>query len=50
MENNNFYEKLKEYLKNTPKEKILEDWSKSKESDKIGITVEEFLKYNIKII
>ena len=39
----NFYEKLVEYFKNTPREKILEDWNKTAECDNIGPTVEEFL-------
>lgn len=36
-------EKLKEYFNNTPKEKVLEDWEKSKEWDDVGITVDEFI-------
>ena len=28
---------------NTPKEKVLEDWEKSKEWDDVGITVDEFI-------
>ena len=43
MENNNFYEALKHYFNTTPKDKVLEDWDKSSEYDKIGVTVEEFL-------
>ena len=39
----NFYEKLVEYFKNTPREKVLEDWNKTAECDNIGPTVEEFL-------
>jgi hypothetical protein len=42
----NFYEELKKYFENTPRGKILEDWAKSAESDKIGPTVEDFLKEN----
>lgn len=37
-------EKLKEYFDNTPREKVLEDWDKSKEWDKIGTTVDQFIK------
>lgn len=37
-------EKLKEYLENTPEERILSDWDKSKEFDSIGITIDEFIK------
>jgi hypothetical protein len=40
----NFYEKLKEHFENTPREKILEDWNKSADLDKVGPTVDEFLK------
>lgn len=45
MENNNqnFLEELKEYFRTTSKEKILEDWNKSQEYDKVGPTVEEFI-------
>jgi hypothetical protein len=39
----NFYEKLVEYFKNTPREKVLEDWNKTAEFDNIGLTMEEFL-------
>jgi hypothetical protein len=37
-------EKLKEYFKNNTKEKILEDWEKSKKYDEIGITADDFFK------
>ena len=40
----NFVEKLKKYFEETPREKVLEDWEKTKEWDNVGITVEEFLK------
>jgi len=40
-----FLEDLKEYFKTTPKEKILEAWEESKEFDKVGPTVDEFLSY-----
>ena len=39
-----FVEKLKKYFEETPREKVLEDWEKSKEWDNVGITVEEFLQ------
>jgi hypothetical protein len=42
-QSNNFYEELKHYFETTPREKVLEDWNKSVEFDKIGPTVEEFL-------
>jgi hypothetical protein len=40
---NNFYEKLKQYFEETPREKVLEDWAKSAEYDKVGPTVDDFL-------
>jgi hypothetical protein len=33
----NFYEKLKDYFENTPREKVLEDWNKSAEFDNVSI-------------
>jgi hypothetical protein len=39
----NFYEKLKQYFEETPREKILEDWAKSAEFDNVGPTVDDFL-------
>jgi hypothetical protein len=38
-----FSEKLKQYFEETPREKILEDWAKSAEYDKVGPTVDDFL-------
>jgi len=40
----NFFEELKKYFEATPQDKVLEDWAKSEEFDKIGPTVEEFLR------
>lgn len=40
----NFVEKLKKYFEETPREKVLEDWEKTKECDNDDITVEDFLK------
>jgi hypothetical protein len=37
-------DKMEEYFKNTPKEKIQDDWKKSEQYDKVGITVNEFMK------
>lgn len=37
-------ESLQEYLKNTSKEKVLEDWNEFKHLDDEGITVKEFLE------
>lgn len=42
----NFVDDLEKYFNETPKEKILEDWAKTKEWDNIGITVIEFNKIN----
>ena len=44
---NNFFEELKKYFEVTPREKVLEDWAKSAEFDKVGPTVEEFLHNTI---
>jgi hypothetical protein len=38
-----FFEKLVQYLEQTPKDQILKDWEDTKEFDEIGPTVEEFL-------
>jgi hypothetical protein len=40
----NFYEKLKEYFENTPREKVLEDWNKSAHLNNVGPTVDEFIE------
>ncbi len=42
---NNFLEELKHYFATTPKEKIMEDWAKSAEFNKVGPTIDEFLQY-----
>ena len=44
MENKTIHESLQEYLKNTPKEKVLKDWNEFQHLDEEGITVEEFLE------
>lgn len=38
------HESLQEYFKNTPKEKVLEDWNEFQHLDNEGITVKEFLE------
>jgi hypothetical protein len=43
MATNNFFEELKKYFENTPREQVLEDWGKSLEFDNVGPTVEDFL-------
>jgi hypothetical protein len=40
----NFYEKLKEYFRTITREKVLEDWNKSAEFDKVGCTIDEFIE------
>lgn len=40
----NFYKQLKKYFETTPKEKVLEDWYKSQEFDKIGPIAEKVIK------
>lgn len=42
---NDFSKKLKEYLEQTPKEKVLEEWTKFEEYDNIGPTVKEFTSH-----
>lgn len=42
---NNFFEDLKKYFEVTPQNEILENWAKSAEFDKIGPTVDEFLRH-----
>ena len=42
MKNKTIYESLQEYLKNTTKEKVIEDWKEFQHLDKEGITVKEF--------
>jgi len=39
-------DKLKEYFKNTPRDKVLEDCNKSKDFDNVGPTVKQFLNNN----
>jgi hypothetical protein len=45
IDKNNFYNNLEKYFEITSKEKIVEDWNKSVELDKIGPTVDEFTQY-----
>lgn len=44
MKNKTIYKSLQEYFKNTPKEKIIEDWNEFQHLDNEGITVKEFLE------
>jgi hypothetical protein len=39
----NFYEELKKYFENSSQDKIMNDWSKSKDCDNVGPSVEEFI-------
>ena len=47
---NNFYDDLKRYFEITPREKILDDWSKSSKFDNVGITIDEFLENTNNIV
>jgi hypothetical protein len=40
----NFVEKLEKYFKETPRNKVLEDWGKTKKYDTVGPTIKEFLQ------
>jgi len=40
----NFYEELKEYFKNTPKDKIGKDWADACKHEAPGVLVDDFLK------
>lgn len=49
---NNFLDDLKLYFKNTPRNKVLEDWAKTESFDQVGISMDDFLsqtylEYNI---
>ena len=44
MKNHTIYRSLQEYFKNTPKEKVLEDWNQFQHLDNEGITINEFLE------
>lgn len=43
IDNQYFLQQLKDYFKNTPREKVLEDWAKSAEFDNVGPTVDDFI-------
>ena len=49
MKNNTIHESLQEYLKNTPKEKVLKDWNEFQHLDNEGITINDFLENQKKI-
>ncbi len=40
----NFVEELKKYFKEIPRDKVLEDWNKTKKYDTVGPTIKEFLQ------
>jgi hypothetical protein len=42
----NFFEELKQYFETTQRDEILDVWSKSKECDKVGPTVDELISYS----
>lgn len=41
----NFYEDLKKYLKETPREEIERIWKETEDLDNVGPTVEEYVEY-----
>lgn len=45
---NNFFEELKSYFDKTNQNTILSDWEKSKEYDKIGPSIKDFLGHTQK--
>ena len=40
----NFYKDLVKYFKETPREKVLEDWAKSESLDNIGPSMDDFIQ------
>ena len=40
----NMLQELEKYFKETPREQILKEWEETEEFDKVGITVDDFLK------
>jgi hypothetical protein len=44
MQVNNIIEDLMKYFETTPREKVLENWTKSESFDEIGPTMDEFLE------
>ena len=42
---NNFLEDLKKYFEVTPRDKVLTDWEKSAEFNKVGPTIDDFLQH-----
>ncbi|MDO6738613.1 hypothetical protein [Wenyingzhuangia sp. 2_MG-2023] len=42
----NFFEELKQYFEKTPREEILDVWSKSEECDQVGPTVDELISHS----
>lgn len=42
-------EELKEYFKNTPREKVLSDWAKSQGDDQVGPTLNDYLESSKKL-
>lgn len=40
---NSFLEDLKKYFENNSRDKVIEDWEKSKEFDQIGISMDDFM-------
>lgn len=42
-QDNNFYEKLKQYFEETPNDEVMAAWERSKQFDNVGPTVDDFL-------
>ena len=48
MNANNFFEELKKYFENTPREQVLADWAKSEAFTQVGPSVAEFIMHTKK--
>ena len=42
LDKSSFVDRLKEYFENTPREKVLEDWAKTEQFDKVGPPIASF--------
>ena len=47
MEKSNLLEDIKKYFSETSEEKIKSDWNKLKKWDKVGVSINEFIKSNL---
>lgn len=46
MKTNNFFEELKKYFENTPREQVLADWAKSADFDNVCPAIEDILSFS----